>query len=76
MALSLTSLYGTRRKEVLATPEGFQMLSPPTEPLTVQVPGARNLIHWPSTLQVAGVFEVMTGGIVNPRVTDFDEAEK
>ena len=63
-------------KEVVATPEGFQMLLPPTEPLTVQVPGARNLIHWPSILQVAGVFDVMTGGIVNPKVTDLEDAKK
>ena len=63
-------------KEVVATPEGFQMLLPPTEPLTVQVPGARNLIHWPSILQVAGVLDVMTGGIVNPKVTDLDDAKK
>ena len=63
-------------KEVVATPEGFQMLLPPTEPLTVQVPGARNLIHWPSILHVAGVFEVMTGGIVNPKVTDLEDAKK
>lgn len=60
----------------MAIPEGFQMLLPPTEPLTVQVPGAKNLIHWPSILQVAGVFEVITGGIVNPRVTDFELAKK
>lgn len=63
-------------KEVVATPEGFQMLLPPTEPLTVQVPGARNLIHWPSILQVAGVFDVMMGGIVNPKVTDLEDAKK
>ena len=63
-------------KEVVATPEGFQMLLPPTEPLTVQVPGARNLIHWPSILQVAGVLDVMTGGIVNPKVTDLEDAKK
>jgi hypothetical protein len=52
------------------------MLLPPTEPLTVQVPGARNLIHSPSTLHVAGVLEVITGGIVNPSVTDLDVAKK
>ena len=52
------------------------MLFPPTEPLTVQVPGARNLIQAPSILHVAGVFEEITGGIVKPRDTDFDEAEK
>jgi hypothetical protein len=50
------------------------MLFPPTEPVTVQVPTARNLIHCPSTLHTDGVVDVMTGGIVKPRVTDFEVA--
>jgi hypothetical protein len=52
------------------------MLLPATDPVTVHVPGLKNLIHCPSTLQTVGVVEEITGGIVNPKVTDFEDAKK
>ena len=58
----------------VATREGSQTLSPPTDAVMMHSPGARNLIQAPSTLQSVGVDELSTGGIVKPKVGDFDEA--
>ena len=58
---------------VVATLVGNQTLSPPMDALRMQSPGARNLIILPSTEQTDGVVEVTSGGIVKPRVGDFDE---
>ena len=59
---------------LVATPDGSHTLSPPTEPLRMQSPGETNLIHLSATVQAVGVKEVITGGIVKPKVGVFDEA--
>ena len=61
---------------LVATAEGNQMKSPPTEPVITHSPGAKNFTHRPSIEQTPGVVEITFGSIVKPKTGVFEEAEK